>query len=277
MRFKQITLHCNVDKTDSRKLAEKITLYLQQKGITVDFCIDCAVADFPPGTDLIIAIGGDGTILQTLRMAAPLGIPVLGLNAGTLGFLSSVEGKHFEEHLDKILAGEFVKAERTLLNVSILHHDKYIAKNLLAINECVLKASGIRAFTVEIDYKHHKLNEYFGDGIIVATPTGSTAYSLAAGGPIVAPGTGTFVLTPICPHTISQRPMVLPVGRIVLTPRFKRPDDTAMLSMDGQNSFIMHGGSAVEITPSPHKAVFMFDKEYDYFKNLYKKFKWGSR
>jgi len=254
-----------------------MSAYLKNKKIAADMCSVYEDAPLPAGTDLLISLGGDGTLLHAARRAAVQGVPVLAVNSGTLGFLAGVEGTNFEKELDKILSGKFYKTERTLLSVNIFNENALVAGNLTAVNECVLKPGGIRAFTVAIDYKHHKLNEYFGDGIIVATPTGSTAYSLAAGGPIVAPGTGTFVLTPICPHTLSQRPMVLPQGRIVLTPRFKRAEDMAIVSLDGQNSFTLHTGSRVEIEPSKHKAVFIFPEKYDYFENLYRKFKWGKR
>lgn len=275
MKFKRITLHFNANKRNSVALARRVRAFLESKNVTVDFCNECEDLIFPPKTDLLICVGGDGTVLHSARRAALFKVPVLGLNSGTLGFLTSVEGEHFKEHLEKILSGHYTKAERTLLNVNIYRQNKLAAKNLTAVNECVLKASGIRAFTTEITYEKYQLNEYFGDGIIVATPTGSTAYSLAAGGPIVAPGVNTFLLTPVCPHTISQRPMVLPEGKIILTPRFKRPKDTAVVSLDGQGSFIIESGDRVEITRSKHKAVFIYDKEYDYFKNLYNKFKWG--
>lgn len=276
MTFKNIAIYCNAEKELSLALAQKIYTYLTAKGIKAKRA-DTLDENALSGADLLICVGGDGTMLHALKHAAVQNVPVLGVNGGTLGFLTSVEGVYFEAHLERILSGKFIKTERTLLNVNIYEGDERVAKDIIGVNECVLKATGIRAFTVEIDYKNHKLREYFGDGILVATPTGSTAYSLAAGGPIVAPGVNTFLITPICPHTLSQRPMVLAEGKIVLTPRFKRAGDSALVSIDGQTGFVLQSSSRVVIEPSVHKGAFVFADDYDFFENLYNKFKWGER
>lgn len=163
----------------------------------------------PEDTDCILVLGGDGTLLQTARDTVRLGIPLLGVNLGTLGFLAEVEKSGIPEALDQLMAGNYQVAERMLLDGMVIRDGKEIWK-AHALNDVVVNRYGhLMVLTYEVSVNGQKLNRYQADGIILSTPTGSTGYNMSAGGPIVEPGARLMVMTPICPHTLNTRSIVL--------------------------------------------------------------------
>ena len=147
----------------------------------------------------------------------------------------------------------------------------------LALNDAVLRAATPRAFLTSAHWNKSVMPSYFGDGVIVSTPTGSSAYSLSAGGPIVEPSVDVLVITPICPHSLLQRPVVLPAsGKLVLEPSFKNKKDTALLSLDGQTNLPICAGAQIEITRAPFPALFLLPPERDFFTLLHRKLSWGN-
>lgn len=216
-------------------------------------------------------------MLRCAREAAPFSIPLLGINCGTLGFLAACEKTDFKEALTELLEGRFSVQERIMLSVRITPPSGS-AQELLGLNDCVISADKSRALTVEADFNGRALPPYFGDGVLVSTPTGSTAYALAAGGPIVAPGVEGLLVTPICPHTLTQRPLLLPTdGKLELRPVLKTPLDGACLSIDGQINVSLPAGTRVQIVPGPEKAQLLINPKRDFFTMLNRKLSWGTR
>ncbi len=262
--------------------AKTITQYLEQKGITV-FTIPCTDhGNWTAGdtADLVIALGGDGTVLHAARDLAGKEVPLLGVNSGTLGFLSGIEVRDFETKIEAILAGNYVLQQRFMLQADIYNSGKKMAGPHLAFNDCVIKATEPRAFNLSVRYNDKFLKNYFGDGLIVSTPTGSTAYSLAASGPIVHPALNAYLLTPICPHMLTQRPLVLPADEpIIITPQPGHSDykPRPVISLDGQTNFELLPGDEVLVTKCPHRVNLLMPQDYDYFGVLSAKLKWGER
>lgn len=277
MRYQYIGILFNKGKQPSRETAHKVAAFLKGKNIKNYFLSGSALSRIKKGTDLIISVGGDGTVLKATRSAMHKQVPVLGINAGNLGFLTSIDSAGFEEPLMKVLQHGGLRSRRGLLSVNLYKKDKLVKKNMVCFNDCVIKAGGMRAGSIELYYDGKAVKTYFGDGVIVSTPSGSTAYSLAAGGPVIVPGLSVLVLTPISPHSLSQRPLVFPPGKIILKPKLRRVPERMLLSLDGQLSFIIGNTYTVEITLGREFVDLIFQPDYSFFGNMNKKFKWSER
>jgi len=225
--------------------------------------------------DLVFVLGGDGTLLSVAR-ETPSSTPVLGVNVGVLGFLSGLKRGEVLERLDEILAGGFREDRRRRLDVRI--SDGPYRGRYRALNDAVLHKEAIAriaTFAVEIGGK--AVSRFRGDGVIVATTTGSTAYNLSAGGPVLYPSLPALVLTPICPHTLSQRPLVvpssLPIGLRVLD---AGRTDGVRLTLDGQEGFPVGIGTEALVRQSASAATLLRPPESDHFDTLAEKLNWGA-
>ena len=228
-----------------------------------------------PDLDVLISLGGDGTILRCARACAPKNIPVFGLNCGTLGFLAAAEKEEMHRAFTALLENKCVARRHLMLSVTVRQNGRTAAFS--ALNDCVLHASNMRAFFISGAFNGVEMPPYFGDGLIVATPTGSTAYSLAAGGPIVESNVEVFVLTPVCPHSLHERPMVLSAdGKLLLKVAFKNAEDGAVASFDGQVHTPLTAGAEIEITRAPFTAQLLTLPERGFFTALQKKLSWGQ-
>ena len=276
MKTNPLAIFFNEQKPLARALANEVNAFLQENGLETQFLTSLETLS-EQKINLLICLGGDGTMLRCARAAAPLGLPVFGINCGTLGFLASCEKDDFKKSLQQVLQKECLSAERFMLQVKVFAPQE-AEQNFLAFNDCVLRAANPRAFILNASFNGREIPSYFGDGVIVSTPTGSTAYSLAAGGPIVEPGVDVQVVTPICPHTLNQRPLILPAeGTLELIPEFKNEADLAVLSIDGQINLTLPKNARVHLTRSPIKAKLFCSPERDFFSILNRKLKWGSR
>ena len=274
MNFSRILVFYNDQKPLNAPLAKEVAAWLSAQKIAVRVSTDFENLD---QNDLLICMGGDGTLLRCAREAAALQVPILGINCGTLGFLATCEKEDFKQVLADILKGNFLLCERMMLSVCVQFPDGK-KQHFCALNDCVLRADKPRALTVQADFNTRQLPPYFGDGVLVSTPTGSTAYALAAGGPIVAPGVEGLLVTPICAHTLTQRPLLLPAdGSLVLRPILKTSLDGAYLSLDGQVNLSLTASSTVQITRAARNARFLMTPERDYFAMLNRKLNWGCR
>ena len=274
MQFKQVSVFYNKQKPQNAPLASEVAAWLTAHGMQAR-----VVTSFEnlSASDLLICMGGDGVMLRCAREAAPLHIPILGINCGTLGFLAACEKDEFENTLTDLLAGNFTVQERIMLAVTVLLPEGKTC-TLSALHACVLRADRSRALTVQASFNGRPLPPYFGDGVLVSTPTGSTAYALAAGGPIVAPGVDGLLITPICPHMLTQRPILLPhEGILELRPVLKTPLDGADLTLDGQENLTLPPGACVHIRPGAVKANLLMHPNRDFFTMLNRKLSWGSR
>lgn len=274
MHFSNAAVFFNDSKPHLAPLAQEVCGLLKHQGVAADLCKD--LRQLQP-TDMLVCLGGDGTLLRCARITAPLQIPILGVNCGTLGFLSTCEKADLKSTLSQVLNGTFKLCDRALLR-AVIHLPNGQEHTLEALNDCVIRAAQPRAFTVEASFNGEHLPPFLGDGVIIATPTGSTAYSLAAGGPIVTPGVDVHLVTPICPHSLHQRPLILPAqGTLQLAPVFKNENEQAGLSMDGQENITLPPQSTVTLTRSPFKARFITIDERNFFSVLHRKMNWGTR
>ncbi len=225
--------------------------------------------------DLLVAIGGDGTMLYAARHAAEHGVPLLGINRGRLGFLADVSPEQMQESFDRVLAGQFRSEQRMLLRAEILSDNK-VKSNGLAMNDVVLKnreTGRMLEYQTVVDGQY--VNTHGGDGFIAATPTGSTAYALSCGGPIIEPSMDAIVLAPICPHTLSDRPIVISsqtTTEVMLT----QDDGTRCeVSADGQFVGELTTGERLSIVAAQQKIELIHPHGYDYFGTLRSKLYWG--
>lgn len=275
MKFHKAVIFFNENKPNAKILAGEAQAVLEARGLPAGTAASLDGLD--KTADLLVCMGGDGAMLRCARAAAPLGMAVFGINCGTLGFLAACEISDFKERLEQLADGRLPVHERFMLRAQILPQSGP-AQEYLAFNDCVLRAAAPRAFTLKASFNGREIPPYFGDGVIVSTPTGSTAYSLAAGGPIVEPGVDVLLVTPICPHTLHQRPLILPAGgELELTPAFKNKEDAAVLSADGQINLTLPPGARVCLTRSPLKARLLGAEERDFFSILNRKLNWGAR
>ncbi|MDA8442647.1 MAG: NAD(+)/NADH kinase [Peptococcaceae bacterium] len=230
----------NQDKPQASQAAVQIQAWLQQQGVTV-------LSDQGQFSqaDAVIVLGGDGTLLRAARFLSPLGIPLLGLNFGHLGFLTEVELAEWRSCFQKLLAGNYTVEARMMLQGTVLRSGIRDI-SALALNDVVVSRGDIsRIITLDVTLSGQHLSSYPADGMIVSTPTGSTAYSLSAGGPIVSPLLQSMIITPICPHTLSARAMVVDPEE-VLAIRFARGID-CVVTFDGQETIELSPGDAVQV------------------------------
>ena len=225
---------------------------------------------------LIIVLGGDGTLLSAARALHGQNVPILAVNLGGLGFLTSVTLDELYPLLEQVLKDEHRLGERMILEAEILRSGK-AAERERALNEAVANKAALARmldFDVFVDSRH--VGRYRADGIIVATPTGSTAYSLAAGGPIIQPDLDAFVITPICPHMLTNRPLVIPdTSRVELD--FTAAHEPVYLTLDGQTGFQLEPQDHVVITKSSSKVKFVRPPRKTYYEVLRNKLRWGER
>jgi NAD+ kinase len=230
--------------------------------------------------DLLLVLGGDGTILRCIREYATLNVPILSVNTGTVGFLAELTLGEAEEMIPKFLNGEGIIEERSLLHVTALRGKEKIFDGHV-LNEAVVSQGAIsRLIDLETRVNGDPLTTFHADGVIIATPTGSTAYSLAAGGPIVHPELKATILTPINPHSFSQKPLVLPavdtVEVTIMTKQNKFSDIQVSLTLDGQTYVTLGRGDNVKTVAAKTTAKFLRRTEETFFGTLRNKLKWGE-
>ena len=232
-------------------------------------------SDLPAQVDALVVLGGDGTLLSMARAVGDLGVPILGVNLGGLGFLTATTLDEMLPALEALLAGEMAVEERMLLGARLVRGGQ-AAGEYIALNDVVITKSAMSRIidlAVSVDGRH--ATAYRADGLIISTPTGSTAYNLSAGGPILFPTMDAVVLTPIAPHTLSNRPIVLPAAqRIDVT---LRADQEVMLTMDGQVGVPLRERDVVEVQKTRARIRLARFEQKDFFSVLRTKLKWGER
>lgn len=266
-----------------------LLVYLKQKGCKV--LVEERVADslenkgfeaaslleIGDQADLAIVVGGDGNMLGAARILARFDIAVVGVNRGNLGFLTDINPDQFEQQLDGIFAGECKREERFLLEVEVHRHGEVKSTNS-AVNEVVLhhsKVAHMMEFEVYVDDKF--MFSQRSDGLIVATPTGSTAYSLSGGGPILTPKIDALALVPMFPHTLSSRPIVIDANNIVTLKVSPDNSDNLQISCDSHIVLTVLPGDEIRVYKNPHKLSLVHPQDYNYFNVLRTKLGWGSK
>ena len=231
--------------------------------------------------DLLIALGGDGTLLRAGRYVAGRDIPVLGVNLGHLGFLTALAHAELEEHLALVLKGDYVLDRRYTLEANIVHADGSRGEPLLAWNDFVIHKRGVARVTrlglrIQEGGEWQDMGSFSADGLIVASPTGSTAYSLSAGGPIVVPSVDCLIVTPICPHTLAMRPLVIPETQRVAVSPIERTKDL-VVTADGQVAHEFETGAEVQIGRSEIEIPLVRFAGQNFFGTLQRKLNWAAR
>ncbi len=225
--------------------------------------------------DLVIVLGGDGTMLNAARLVEERGIPILGVNMGGLGFLTEVSLEHLYPALEKVFTQEFILDERLMLRAQIHRHGEHVAQATVLNDVVVSKGTLSRMVEIQISIDGKFVTNLRGDGLIVSTPTGSTAYSLSAGGPIITPSVQALILTPICPHTLTHRPLLVP-GSATLEVTLTSQDEGAMTTFDGQVGIAMTQGDTVAIRVSEHQTRLIRFPDHTYYDVIRRKLKWGE-
>ncbi|HEX5732323.1 MAG TPA: NAD(+)/NADH kinase [Blastocatellia bacterium] len=268
------------------KLAAEIAAWAAAREINL--FVNDRVENLPPGTfsasareiadhaNLLIVLGGDGTMIATARLVGGRGTPVLGINLGTLGYLTEFTVEDALPALENVVRGDYEIDHRMMLDWKVIRDGDHVG-GASALNDIVVNKSAL-ARIIEIDFSVDSrwVTSYRADGLIIATPTGSTAYNLSAGGPIIVPGTEAVSICPICPHTITNRPLVLSdtvVIKLVLNTR----EQEVMLTADGQTGLMLKAGDQVEIKRSEKTFNTIRAKDQDYFQILRNKLKWSGR
>ncbi len=230
----------------------------------------------PRNMDLIIVIGGDGTFLSVVRSMGARQVPVLGVNAGSLGFLTDTSLPDLYKALERVLAGDYTIESRMLLDVELERHGKVVARQTVLNDVVITKGAIARMIEVGVELNKQLVASIRADGVIVSTPTGSTAYSLAAGGPILYPGIGSMILTPICPHTLTYRPVVVSDSSTVdITLRSSSGEVYA--TFDGQVSIPMLQEDTVRVRKSRSRLKLVSLPGHNYFQVLRHKLRWAER
>ncbi len=226
--------------------------------------------------DAVIVLGGDGTMLSVSRLVAEKGIPILGVNLGTMGFITEINRGEIYQAVDAMLSDTYIIEERLMLCGRIVREGEKIAEYTVLNDVVINKGALARIIDLEALINGVYVTTFKADGLIISTPTGSTAYSLSAGGPILYPTLNSIVLTPICSHTLTNRPIVLPDDfKVEIT--LKTLSEDVYLTLDGQVGFSLRKDDVIEIIKSPFKTRLLIPCERDYFKVLRTKLKWGER
>jgi NAD+ kinase len=255
---------------------EGVSLYFEEEIRDFVGGGDVLTPDVCGDLDLLLTLGGDGTLLRGARLVVMHGVPVLGINLGHLGFLTSAPRDEVEAALTQWLAGDFEIDERMALAVHAEGEDGAVGRTHLALNDAVLHKTGAaRVIRLSMRAMRDVVGSYSADGIILATPTGSTAYSLSAGGPIVSPSVHCIIATPICPHTLGVRPLVLPADETI-TVEVLSPTEELILTIDGQEHERLVPGQKVVARRAEQPVRLVRFPGQSFFQTLRRKLKWGD-
>jgi NAD+ kinase len=277
-------LFINLHKSHARLLGEEITRELERRNIeTVSFGFEGKPNFRVQGAfDISFSLGGDGTVLYASRTMAPLGVPVMPVNLGTLGFIAAVTPGSWIAAFDRWLAGGGIISSRLMLEVRVEGRGKPPA-DFSCLNDAVISASGIaKLIRLQVDAETGppgggesiRLGQYRSDGLIVSTPTGSTGYSVAAGGPIIDPEMEAVIINPICPFTLSNRPVVVPADKRIVVEVEQEQRSAVLLTMDGQITRPLEPGDRVFITKAPYRAKLIESDREVFYRALRTKLNW---
>jgi len=271
---------------EAQKAAKKLAIWLESHGKKVFIDNDTAEAirvdgydqgSIPSLVEMLIVLGGDGTLLSASRLVADAhrDVPIFGVNLGSLGFMAEVSLDELYDNLEKAIAGKLATEDRIMLTASVLRDGKRLCQYRVLNDAVINKGALARMMELRVSVDDGHLTTLRADGLIIATPTGSTAYSLSAGGPIMYPTLHCFVVTPICPHTLSNRPIALP-DNVVVTVCLTSQSEDVLLTLDGQIGFPLLPNDVVEIKKSRFKMKLIKHPTKSYYEILRTKLKWGN-
>ncbi len=285
-REKAVGIFPNITKAGALELARKTIGWLRSHGYEgyLPPCIaaiakqpECGlpISEWASSTMFAVILGGDGTLLSAARVLSPQGVPLLGVNLGHFGFLTELEAGEFFESFPVFLKGEGIKDDRLALDAKVLRGGRIVCHKLAVNEACVVKGPYGRMTVLTLSVSGMEVDTYFADGVIVSTPTGSTAYSLSAGGPVVAPPVEALTVTPICPHTLYARSLVIPVNETCEV-EVAEPSRSTVLTVDGQEFFPLIRGDKVKVFASGVKVSLLRRPEWSFYDVLRRKMKEGA-
>ncbi len=282
--IKKIGIISKPRKKDAEPILTELVKWLKGRNIEplmdqetaglIDFESSHKRPDLPALSDFIIVLGGDGTLISVARLIGGRGTPILGVNLGSLGFLTEVTLNEVYPLLEKILAGEMSIDERWTLEASVQRGDKELAKYIVLNDVVINKGALARMILMETVIDGKYLNTYRADGLIISTPTGSTAYSLSTGGPIIHPKVGAIIISPICPHTITNRPIVVRED-VMVEVTLRTENEDMLVTLDGQEGYPLHYMDKVVVKKSANVIRLITSPEKDYYEVLRQKLRWG--
>lgn len=235
-----------------------------------------ASEEIPDLADMAVVLGGDGTLISAARLLGAREIPILGVNLGSLGFLTEITLDELYPALEACLGGDYRVSERMMLAVTVERGDDTVFSHRVLNDAVINKGALARIVDMESLVNDHYLTTYKADGLIISSPTGSTGYSLSANGPIVHPDLECLTITPICPHTLTNRPIVLEASAEI-TIRLKSKDEDVYLTLDGQVGMELKCGDIIRVRRAEHRTRLVMSRSKDYFEVLRTKLKWGER
>jgi NAD+ kinase len=272
-------------KKDSENILRDLLSWLKDKGADVYMeesvagthpVKSCTTDELSSAVEMVVVLGGDGTMLRAARLMAGKDVPLVGVNLGGLGFITEVSKEEIYDTLEKILKGDCRKEKRMMLQAQVMRGGEKTA-DFMALNDIVInKGTLARLIDLQTIVDGNHVNQFKADGIIAATPTGSTAYSLSAGGPILHPSLRGIIITPICPHMLTNRPIVLS-DDVKIEIALRSESEGVYLTYDGQEGFSMKKDDVVVIKKSPFTTTLLAPTNSDHFQVLREKLKWGER
>ena len=280
--IKKIGIFCKQKPDISRTILLELASWLREKTYDLLMAPDTAEIigehsklrreDIPSKADLIIVLGGDGTLLSVARLTHPFDVPILAVNLGSLGFLTEVALPELYGTLEQVLKGESSIERRMLLNARLQQNGTTVQDDF-ALNDVAINKNSARIVNLEVQANGQYMTSYRADGLIIATPTGSTAYSLSAGGPIIHPSMNALVLSPICPFTLTNRSFVIPSQSTLQVQLIT--EEEVQVTLDGQTGYPMFRGDVLEIKQGPTPVSFIQAKGKNYYQILRQKLHWG--
>lgn len=282
--IKNIGLIVNTRKKQPVQLGKELINWFKQKnigvyttaedGLAMEVNQDMICDSLGKAVDCVVTLGGDGTLLRAARIISSYETPILGINLGVLGFLTETEIPETYDALERLIRGEFKHEERMMLEGSIRHNNT--AATFVGLNDIVVKGPLARLIILDVFVNDQYVTTYNGDGVIISSPTGSTAYSLSAGGPIIDPELEAIIITPICPHTLHARPLVIPPHKTVRL-RIVKAHVDSMVTVDGQHSYLVEKDDEISIIKASKYTRLVRIKEPNFFDILQEKLKTESR
>jgi NAD+ kinase len=283
--MKKIGIICKQEREDTQEILRDLVPWLKRRDCEIFVDIETASkldikgylrAEIPSLVDVVLVLGGDGTMLSVSRLVANKDVPILGVNLGSMGFITEINKEEIYDALERMLSNLGALEERLMLRAQV-YRDGKKASEFTVLNDVVINKGALaRIIDLETYINDKYVTTYKSDGLIISTPTGSTAYSLSAGGPILYPTLECIVLTPICSHTLTNRPIVLPDDfeiKVVL----KTLSEDVYLTIDGQVGFSLRMDDTIVVVKSGQKTKLLLPIERDYFDILRTKLKWGER
>lgn len=283
--MKKIGIICKTGRPEPVEILKELLPWIEDKGVEAFVDTDTARvldikghsrSEIPQLSEAVVVFGGDGTMLSVARLACEKEVPILGVNLGGLGFITEVQRTEVFEAMERVIAGKSEVEDRIMLTACVHRHGEKIAEYTVLNDVVINKGALARIVEMETYVDRMYVTSFRADGLIVSTPTGATAYNLSAGGPIVYPTMDCVILTPICPHTLTNRPIVLP-DDVLIEISLKSHAEDVFLTLDGQVGFSLRQHDIVTVDKSPFRTRLLIPHERNFFHVLRTKLRWGER